>query len=122
MGPLHVSLLPAVQDADDLYTVLGALQARAQSSIGYRILATVGLIAGGFLLPGAAGMASLCVAAVAGLATVGALADFAARSLLMDLVTLQEVIRPRSEPSDLLAYQLAQLLAAEPLDDNQEVH
>ncbi len=120
MAPLHISLESSVTDADDLYALLGQVQARVQESVGHRLMATVALLAGGFLLPGGAGMAAFCMAAVAGLATVGALADFAARSLLMDLVTLHEVIRPRAEPSDALAYQLAQLLAAEPVRDEQE--
>lgn len=122
MSPVHVSLRQSVEDASDLYDLLERLQVRAQASAGYRIFATVGLLAGGFLLPGPAGMASFCIAAVAGLATVAALADFVARSVLMDVVTLQEVIRPRTEPADLLAYQLAQLLATNAVDDEQETH
>lgn len=120
MAPLHISLAPSVTDAEDLYTLLGQVQVRAQVSVGYRLMGTVALLAAGFLLPGGAGMAAFCIAAVAGLATVAAIGDFVARSLLMDLVSLHDVIRPRTEPAELLAYQLAQLLATDPSGDQRE--
>lgn len=122
MAPVHISLLPHVQDAGELYDLLGHLQTSAKASVGWRALVTVALLAGGFVLPGPAGMAAFCMSAVGGLAAVGAMADFVARGVLMDVVTLQEVIRPRAEPAELLAYQLAQLLANDDAGDQQEVH
>lgn len=104
----HVSLRDYVTDAASLYDVLAQLQARVQASIGYRMMATVALLAGGFLLPGSMGMASFCLAAVAGLAASAALMDYTARGVLMDVVTLHEVIRPPEDAAELLAYQLAQ--------------
>lgn len=109
----HVSLLPSVQDAAELYELLDALQTRLQVCIGNRVLLMLGLLAGGFVLPGSMGMASWCLAAVAGLATTAAIGDYIARRLLMDVVTLHEVIRPSSDAADVLAYHLAQLIATD---------
>ena len=97
-----------IRDAAELGALLDVMQQRAQASLGTRAMATVGLMAGGFLLPGAAGMASFCMAAVSGIAAIAAAADYVCRNLLIDLMAFHEVIRPRDESACLLASLLVQ--------------
>lgn len=93
----HVSLRDYASDPAGLYDVLQAVQARALESIGYRMILLLGLMAVAMLAPGEGSQVAWCLAAIAGLSCIIAVADHAVRGGLMDYLTLHDVIRPRDE-------------------------
>jgi len=97
-----------IADAAELGAVLDVLQQRVLVSVCARTMLTVGLIAGGFLLPGPAGMASFCLSAAAGISAISASTGYVCRNLLIDLMDFHEVIRPRDDSAYLLASYFAQ--------------
>lgn len=103
-----IDVREVIGDAEELGALLAVMQQRAQASLGTRAMATVALMAGGFLLPGPVGMASFCLAIVPGIAAIAAAADYTCRNLLIDLVAFHEVIRPRDQSAYLLASYLLQ--------------
>jgi len=98
----YESLRPAVDTADDLYALLQALQARSLASVGWRLILLIVLLAVGLIAPGAAGSAALCLAAIAGMACIWAIADNVARNWFLHALTLHELIRPRFQSADEL--------------------
>lgn len=98
----HESLRPYCETAGDVYSLLERLQVRAAQSIGARALGCIACLAWGLIDPGPAGKAALCLAAAAGLATIGAMADHVARGLLLHLVDLHDLIRPRDAAASVL--------------------
>lgn len=106
----HISMRPFANDAEELYAVLQRVQGIALATLGWRALAMVGLMAAGMVAPGPYGQVAWCFAALAGVACVCAAADYATRSSLMDLLTLQDLIRPRDEVG-AAAIELIQALA-----------
>lgn len=112
----HDSLRPYCETAGDVYTLLERLQVRSLQSMGLRAMACVGCLAWGLIDPGPAGMAALCLAALAGLATVGAMADNVARGMLLHLVDLHDLIRPRDEAASVLVDSLLAEYAKEAAD------
>jgi hypothetical protein len=98
----HATLRPYCQTPEDLYDLLGRLQVLAVQSIGYRVAACLGCLALGLIFSGAIGKTALCLAVVAGLSCIWAIADHVVRDALMHLVSLHDVMRPRSA-ADLVA-------------------
>ncbi len=107
----HISLRDYVSDPAGLYDVLQAVQARALESIGYRMILLLGLMTVAMLAPGEASQVAWCLAAMAGLSCIIAVADHAVRGGLMDYLTLHDVIRPREDTAAEVAILLAHLLA-----------
>lgn len=98
----HVSLRPYVNSTDELYPLLQRLQAKSLAGIGLRLLTMVALLATGLLVPGTVGSVAFCLAPVAGVACLFAIADNVARDWFMHLLTLHELIRPRYESADVV--------------------
>jgi len=98
----HDSLRPYVESPDELYRLLQQVQARSFGDIGFRVLLMVAFLAAGLVVPGALGMVALCLAPVAGVACLFAIADNVARDWFMHALTLHELIRPRYQSADEL--------------------
>lgn len=97
----YESLRPCVTSLDELRTRLAQMQERAYVAVGTRALYLLALLAAGFLLPGAAGMASFCLAPMALIACLSSVADVVARSWFMQAVDLHDLVRPRYDNADL---------------------
>lgn len=99
---MHESLRPYVNSTDELYQLLQRWQARSFGVIGLRLLTMVALLATGLLVPGTVGSVAFCLAPVAGVACLYAIADNVARGWFMHLLTLHELIRPRYESTGVV--------------------
>lgn len=99
---LHESLRPYSNSPDELYALLQRIQAKSFAGIGLRLLTMVALLATGLLVPGAVGSTAFCLAPVAGVACLFAIADNVARDWFMHLLTLHELIRPRYESAEVV--------------------
>lgn len=106
----HQNLRPYCETPEDLFKLLEALQGLALQSIGMRLAGCLCCLAWGLIDDGPSGKAAICLAVVAGFSCVWAIVDHVARDSLMHLVTLHDLVRPRSA-ADLVA---AALMAEEP--------
>jgi hypothetical protein len=97
----YESLRPYVTSLEELSRLLAGLQARSTAEVGRRALYMVALLAGGFVLPGAMGMVSFCLAPVALIACLASVANHVAQSWFMQAVDLHDLMGPRYDNADL---------------------
>lgn len=101
----HESLRPYVNSLAELRKLLTRLQEQTTAAVGRRALYLMALMAGGFVLPGAVGMACFCLAPMALIACLRSVADHVARSWFMQAVDLHDLMGPRYDNADLqMAY------------------
>ena len=107
----HQNLRPHCETPDGLYELLGRLQGLAVQSIARRVLVCMGCVAWGLIDDGPSGKAAVCLAVAAGLSSISAVMDHVARDALMHLVSLHDLIRPRSAADLVAAALLAEVQA-----------
>lgn len=107
----HQNLRPYCETSESLYELLGRLQGLAVQSIARRVLVCMGCLAWGLIDDGPSGKVALCLAVAAGLSSIWAVMDHVARDSLMHLVSLHDVIRPRSAADLVAAALLAEVQA-----------
>lgn len=93
------SLRPYVADKDDLFDLLRRHQEIASASLGWRFMGALGALIVGLAVPGAMGKAALCLALVAGFAWAWAMVDITCRYWFMQVVDLQDLVRPVRDPA-----------------------
>ena len=93
----HESIRPYVETADDLYRLIHLTHGEACASLGRRVFVMLGLLAAGFVSPGAWGSTAFCLAAVAGVACITAAMDVVTRTWFMHLITLRDLLVPPLE-------------------------